>query len=156
MRREGTVSFKFNIEGLRKQVTAKIRKQTADKVWAAMKIATKVALNATPVWTGETRANYRWSVGRKGSDYTPHNVGLNWRAPIFPVSPGNADSKTLSALEAMKATVYLNPFQKFVLYNNTIYENGMTIRDLEYGQLTGTPHMMLSKARQALQARLGI
>ncbi len=156
MRREGTVSFKFDVEGAIKRAKEKMRLAHANRVWAAMKLATNVALNATPVWTGETRANYRWAVGRKGSDYTPHNVGFNWRAPIFPVSPVNADSKSLAALEKMRSIVYSDPYQKFVLYNNTEYENGQTIRDLEYGQLTGTPHMMLSKARQALQARLGI
>lgn len=128
----------------------------ANRVFSAMKLGLRTALNATPSWTGDTRANYRWGVDRKGSDYEPHNQHIHWRAPIFPVSPGNADGKSYAALEAMRSVVYSDPYQRFVLYNNVRYENGMTILDLEYGQLTGTPHMPLSKARQAIQARLGI
>lgn len=155
MRRQGTVPVRFDPKKTIDKMNGRLKLAHANKVFAAMKFSLKVAIDATPQWTGDTRANYRWGIGRRGSDYTPYNQGTYWRSKQFPSAGQGPASVSMAALEAMRSVVYKDPYQKFVLYNNVRYEGGATIRDLEYGQLTGTPHMMMAKAKQALQARLG-
>lgn len=154
MRRKGTVSVRFDPEKTIAKMNGRLKLAHANRVFSAMKIATRVAIDATPMWSGDTRANYRWSIGRKGNDYSPFNQGTHWRSQPRTASMTSADSRSMAALEAMRSAVYKDPYQKFVLYNNVQYEGRMTIRDLEYGTLTGTPHMMMAKADQALRARL--
>lgn len=156
MRRQGTVPIKYDPAKTISKMNGKLKLAHANRVFAAMRFSLSVALEATPMWTGDTRANYRWGIGRKGGGYSPYNQSSHWRSKQFPVaSSAGADGQSYAALNAMRGIVYSNPYQKFVLHNNVQYENGMSILDLEYGTLTGTAHMPMAKARQAIKARLG-
>lgn len=153
MSRGVTVRYSQAVSRAKEKVRSQARFAVAAEVWGKMNLALGVVLNETPAWSGNTLANYVWGIGGRSRDYSPVNQNYSWRAPIFPVrDPQSYMAISRANLNAMRSEVFKDPFRKFVLYNNVQYEDGMDIRDLEYGDLTGEPALMFTKAKAMLEA----
>lgn len=147
-----TINADKAIRNAKRKVESKVRFATAAAVWGRMNKALAIVINETPAWTGDTLGNYVWGIGKRATEYHPQNQNFSWRAPIFPVDdPQTYISISRSNLDAMRSEVFKDPYRRFVLYNNVQYEDGMDIRDLEFGTLTGNAHLMFTKAKAMLQ-----
>lgn len=152
MTRGVTIKYQGALRNARKKIENKARFAASAAVWGKMNRALSIVLAETPAWTGDTLGNYVWGIGSRSREYDPHNQNYSWRAPIFPVNdPGTYIAMSRANLEAMRSEVFKNPFRKFILYNNVQYEDGMDIRDLEFGTLTGEPALMFTKAKTMLE-----
>ena len=150
-RRGITINTKKALKAAEYKVRSQIRFQAAAKTWGQMNRALSTVMAETPAWSGDTLANYVWGIGSSSSEYRPINQDLFWRNSMFPVGDRSTyESISRSRLNAIRSEVFRDPFRRFVLWNNVRYEEGMTIRDLEYGTLTGTAHLMFTKAKAVL------
>ena len=130
----------------------------AAKMLEAGLIFKKVLYELTPVWSGDTLANYRWSVGSPSMEYNPFNQDIYWYdASLL----SNADAaEALAERSFNKINWKKSPYQKVYLTNNTQYQQNpdgenYTFSDLEYGTLPQSRSYggILEKAMLALQNR---
>lgn len=150
-RRGVTINSKKALKAAEYKIRSQLRFQTAAKTWGQMNRVLTLVLAETPAWSGDTLANYVWGIGFASSEYQPANAGIFWRSNLFPVGDRSTyESASRARLNAIRSEVFRDPYRRFVLWNNVQYEQGMTIRDLEYGTLTGTAHLMFTKARAML------
>lgn len=147
-----TISARKAVKAAQYKARSQIRFRTAAQVWGSMNKALSVVMENTPAWTGDTLANYVWGIGQIDRTYSPVNQDISSFSSEFPVEDRESYERISRArLNELRSEVFRNPYRRFVLWNNTVYDKGETIRDLEYGSLTGTAHLMFQKAKAVLQ-----
>lgn len=139
------------IDRASKKVMNQARFAVAAKVWGKMNVALTVAMDATPVWSGNTIANYVWGVDYPSYEYAPlKDIGQRPRESREDERE-NFESLSRERLAIMQSEVFKDPFRIFYLGNNVEYDQGGGIMDLENGALTGRAYLMFTKARIAVK-----
>lgn len=147
-------------KNLKERGQRSLRMKTANLVLAAMNAATKVALESTPVWMGETMANYRWSFDYPDTtsvvQFRNHSKidGDWWLGSTDTLSASDFSGEMLGEVALKRSAIFSNPFRKLYFTNNVQYEDGMGFADLESGALTGTPHPISAEITRVVQEKL--
>ena len=147
-------------ENLKRQGQRSIRMRMANLMIAAMKDATKVILSSTPVWMGETMANYNWSLDtpmvNSPIQFRDHDKASGdwWLTSSETITASDFSSDLFGEVGLLRNAIFSNPFRKVYLTNNVRYEEGMKFSDLESGVLTGTPYPITAEIRRVVKDRL--
>lgn len=145
---------------LREKGRKAIRLKTANLLLSAMNAATKIALSNTPVWMGETMANYKWSFDTPDMSspvqFRNHSKkdGDWWLSSMNSIDASDFSAEMFGEVALMRSAIFSNPFRKVFLTNNVRYEDGMGFADLESGVLTGTPHPISAEIARVVRDKL--
>jgi hypothetical protein len=83
-----------------------------------LKMAVEYIFSHTPVWSGNTLSNYRFSSIRASHEYTPHGVKKNFGE----INRAEAEKKAWSNFNRAKK----DPDRPFFISNNTVYKEWRT------------------------------
>lgn len=119
-------------KNLGKEAEKKLEQKYAEVMKRAVLKAQDYLESATPVWTGRTLANFQWSTGQPKTGAKPPPFSGAARG-----ARGEGNRRPAAAQDSRRSLEGLS-FKKFpdvYLSNNTIYPDGHTYADLEFGLL---------------------
>lgn len=118
-----------------------------------IKMAVEYIFAHTPVWSGNTLANYRFSSIRASYDYTPHGVKKNFGE----INRAQAEKQAWSNFNKANK----DPNKPFIISNNTVYKEWRTNKtytfsDFEKGRVSPkvSPSGIFYGAQKYVAARI--
>lgn len=138
-------------ENASKKLTASRQK----KFERALTLAVEYIIHHTPVWSGNTLSNYRFSSIRPTDSYTP----IEKPEEFGEINREEAERKALANFARAKK----DPDRPFFISNNTVYKDWrtgeeLTFADLEHGNVSKRvpPQGIFFGAQMVVSAKLGI
>lgn len=129
-----------------------MRAKVARAVEKRLRAGFYVLLESTPVWSGDTLANYRVGVGAAITNYRPYNQEFNWQDEEFEAGDREEAAQiSLGSLERAIMKIRTNPYQQVIVSNNVIYDTGEGVEALEYGTIGRQAYGMFSRAAQVMR-----
>lgn len=146
-------SVKFYNPKAFKSAAKRVREKRQRDFEKTLKMAVEYIFSHTPVWSGNTLANYRFSSIRASHEYTPHGVKKNFGE----VNRAEAEKQAWSNFNRAKK----DPDRPFFISNNTVYKEWRTgktytFSDFEKGKVSKSvpPTGIFYGAQQYVSARL--
>lgn len=111
----------------------------------ACDMAVEYIFNHTPVWSGNTLANYKFTSGRPSVAYRAFNQELNKQGYAIKDPENEYGEINRDEAERISRTNYAravkDPNKPFIVTNNTVYKDWqtgeeLTFADLEHGNLS--------------------